>query len=283
MRNKILPGNDSARENAMSQSAAAAFAPLPFELVYDDGEPLETEWHTFELPLLRGVIWQAMAEQGRTDFYAGMNMFVYYSVEQAREVAEEEAKKLTKKKAFRGPDVFWVGDVDPSRERRIWIAWEEGGRLPDVIFEMLSPSTAKNDRNEKRDLYSRVFGTAEYFLYEPETGKLEGFRLAGRFYQPIQPDENGRLWSEQLGASVGIWRGVVTKAVETREDDWLRLFRPDGSLVPTEAEAERQRAEAERQRADAADQRADAANRRADAAEAENARLRALLAERGKP
>lgn len=244
----------------MSHTDTAALAPLPFELVYDDGEPLETEWHTYELPLLREVIGQAMVEQGRTDFYVGMNMFVYYSVEQAREVAEEE-EGIRLRQAYRGPDVFWVGGVDPSRERQIWIAWEEGGRLPDVIFEMLSPSTEKKDRTEKRDLYSRVFGTAEYFLYEPETRKLEGFRLAGRFYQPIQPDENGRLWSEELGASVGLWHGIAVKAVQKREGDWLRLFRPDGSLVPTEAEAERQRAEA---------------------AEAEVARLRALLAERGK-
>jgi Uma2 family endonuclease len=268
MRNKILSRNDSAREHAMSQPAAAALAPLPFELVYEDGEPLETEWHTFELPLLREVIGQAMAEQGRADFYAGMNMFVYYSVEQARKVSEEESKGL-QKKAFRGPDVFWVGGVDPDRERRIWIAWEEGGRLPDVIFEMLAPATAKNDRTEKRDLYSRVFGTAEYFLYEPDTHKLEGFRLAGQFYQPIHPDENGRLWSEQLGASVGLWHGIAVKAVQKREGDWIRLFRPDGSLVPTEAEAERQRA--------------DEAHQRAEAAEAEVARLRALLAERGEP
>ena len=55
----------------MSQPAAAALAPLPFELVYDDGEPLETEWHTLEFPLLRKLIRQAMAEQGRTDFYVG--------------------------------------------------------------------------------------------------------------------------------------------------------------------------------------------------------------------
>jgi len=165
----------------MSQPAAAALAPLPFELVYDDGEPLETEWHTYELPLLRDLIEESMIERGRTAFYAGMNMFVYYSIEQAREVAVEVNDNL-KQKAFRGPDVFWVGGVvDRTRERKAWIAWEEGGRLPDVIFEMLSPSTAKKDRTEKRDLYSRVFGTAEYFLYEPETGKLEGFRLAGRF------------------------------------------------------------------------------------------------------
>jgi hypothetical protein len=212
---------------------------------------------------------------------------VYYSVEQAREVAEEEAKGLSKR-AFRGPDVFWVGGVDPDRERKIWIAWEEGGRLPDVIFEMLSPSTAKKDRTEKRDLYARVFRTAEYFMYEPETGKLEGLRLAGRFYQPIQPDENGRLWSEQLGAFVGLWHGVV----EGELGDWVRLFRPDGTLLPTpeekaeaereRAKEERQRAEAERLRAEAESQRAEAERLRADGAEAEIARLRALLEERGR-
>jgi len=121
---------------------------------------------------------------------------------------------------------------------------------------MLSPSTAKKDRTEKRDLYARVFRAAEYFLYEPQTKKLEGLRLAGRFYQPIEPDENGRLWSEELGAAVGLWHGDV----EGKQDDWVRLFHPDGSVIPTEAEAER---------------------RRADEAEAELDRLRALLAERG--
>ena len=233
----------------MSQPAAA-LAPLPFELVYDDGGVLETEWHTYELPLLRGLIRQAMAEHGRTDFYTGMNMFVYCSVEQAREVAEEEGKRLPPR-AFRGPDVFWVGGVE-NHERKAWIAWEEGGRLPDVLFEMLSPSTAKADRTEKRDLYARVFRAAEYFLYEPETRQLEGLRLAGRFYQPIQPDGNGRLWSEQLGVSVGLWHGVV----EDRRYDWVRLFRLDGTLVPTLEEAN-------------------------ETKETEIARLRALLQERG--
>ncbi len=248
----------------MSQQATA-LAPLPFELVYDDGEPLETEWHTIQYPFLRKLFQQAMAEQGRTDFYAGGNMFVYYSLEQARTVSEEMNKGLPWR-AFRGPDVFWVGGVDPDRERKAWISWEEGGRLPDVIVELLSPSTARKDRTEKRDLYARVFRTAEYFLCDPDTGELEGLRLADRFYRPIPPDENGRLWSEQLGASLGFWHGVVDRS----KGDWIRLFHPDGSLVP----APEEQAEAERQRADAEGQRA-------DAAEAELARLRALLAERG--
>ncbi|HEY7214488.1 MAG TPA: Uma2 family endonuclease [Thermoanaerobaculia bacterium] len=207
---------------------------------------METEWHSLQLPLLRKLIGQAMLERGRTDFYAGANNFVYYSAAQAREVSDEVKKGLPQR-AFRGPDVFWVSGVDPDRERQAWIAWEEGGKLPDVIFEMLSPSTAEKDRTEKKDLYARVFGTAEYFLYEPESRSLEGFRLSGRSYRPMPLDEEGRLWSEQLGVFVGLWHGTV----ERRKDWWVRLFRPDGSLVPTAEE----QAETERQRADAAESR----------------------------
>jgi Uma2 family endonuclease len=247
----------------MSQPAAA-LTPLPFELVLDDGEPLESDWHVLQMILLRELIDQVMAEQGRTDFFTGTNTFVYYSVEQAREVYEEETNGGAKR-AFRGPDVCWVGGVDPDRKREVWISWEEGGRLPDVIIELLSPSTAHKDRTEKRDLYARVFQTAEYFLCDPETREIEGLRLAGRFYQPIPPDAKGCLWSEQLGVSLGPWDGVYRR----KKDDWVRLYRADGTLVPTSDE----RAEAERQRADTERQRA-------DAAEAELARLRALLESR---
>jgi len=251
----------------------AALAPLPFELVYEDGEPLETEWHTFELPLLREVIGQAMAEQDRTDFYAGMNMFVYYSVEQARDVANGRPY-------FRGPDAFWVDGIQDRRQRKCWVSWEEGGRLPDVIFEMLSESTASVDRGEKKDIYEQIFHTSEYFLYEPSTHKLEGFRLAGQAYRRMLPNGQGRLWSERLGVFVGLRHGVWRR----REYDWVRLFRPDGSLIPTQEErahAAQECAEAAQERAEAAQERAEAERQRAETAEAELARLRALLAERG--
>jgi hypothetical protein len=61
MQNKVSPDNDSEREHAMSKPAVSALAPLLFELVFDDGEPLETEWHTYQLPLLRDLIRRAMA------------------------------------------------------------------------------------------------------------------------------------------------------------------------------------------------------------------------------
>jgi Uma2 family endonuclease len=246
----------------MSQPAVAALAPLPFELVYDDGEPLESDWHARQQPLLRDVIHQAMAEQGRTDFFVGTNLFVYYSVEQAREVAREVEEGL-EPRAFRGPDVFWAGGV-AGHIRKAWVAWEEGGRLPDVIIELLSSSTAKVDRGEKKDLYAQVFGTKEYFMVDPETLRVEGFDLVGRTYRAKVPDAQGRLWCRQLNAYLGFWHGVWTDA----EADWARLFHADGSLLPTKAEA--------------AEKRAEAAEQRAEAAEAELARLRALLGERAR-
>jgi Uma2 family endonuclease len=239
----------------MSQPVASALTPLPFELVTSDGEPLESNWHVIQMNLLIDLIYQVISERGRTDFFAGGNMFVYYSYEQAREIAAGRPY-------FRGPDVFYVGGVEGGIERDAWVAWEEGDRLPDLIVELLSPKTAQIDRTVKKDLYSRVFHTREYFLYEPKTKKLEGFRLKGDLYQPLRLNEQGRLWSEELGLEVGLWKG------RQRDQDgtWVRLFHPDGHLVPTPKEiarVERQRSEAERQRA--------------DAAEAELKRLRELL------
>lgn len=240
----------------MSEPAVSALAPLPFELVYDDGEPLESNWHRYQMNLLIDLIYQAMAERGRDDYFASGNMFVYYSLDQARDVA-------CGRPYFRGPDVFFVNGVDGRMDRKAWVSWDEGGRLPDVIVELLSASTARVDRIVKKDLYARVFRTPEYFLYDPERQKLEGLRLSGDAYQPIRPDAGGRFKSKEFGLALGLWQGVHNGLTAT----WVRLFRPDGSLVPTEVEAHRQRAEAERQAK--------------EAAEAEVARLRARIAELG--
>ena len=201
----------------MSQPAVSALASLPFELVTSDGEPLETNWHVIQMNLLIDLIHQVMTERGRTDFFSGGDMFVYYTDEQARDVAAGRPY-------FRGPDVFYVGGVEGDRERKAWVAWEEGGRLPDVIVELLSPSTAKIDRTVKKDLYARVFRTPEYFLYEPDTLRLEGFRLQGDRYQPLIPNAHG----PGSGAKSWGWRSVSGRVRSGRR-------RPPGyvSSIPT--------------------------------------------------
>ncbi len=224
----------------------------PTNLTYDDGKPLESDWHRVAMNVLIELI--EVLFQGRRDFFAGGNMFIYFS---DREVFNRD---------FRGPDVFLVKDVDRARERLYWAIWEEGGRYPNLIIELLSPKTAKIDRTTKKDLYERVFHTAEYFLYDPAEEGLEGYRLgANQRYLPLRPNEQGRLWSEELGAWLGTWQGKLPGHVV--EPVWLRLFTEKGDLVPLFAELEKDRAEKEKDRA--------------DHAQAELAHLQAFLAEKG--
>lgn len=238
----------------MSRPAVAASSPLPFELVISDGEPMDNFLHVLQMQLLFELTDQVMLERGRMDYFYGGDMFVYYSVEQAREVAEGRPY-------FRGPDFFLVDGVPPRslEERKAWVSWEEGGHLPDLIVELLSPSTEKIDRTVKKVIYARDFQASEYYLYKMETRELEGNRLAGGVYKPMARNTQGRFRSQVFGLELGVWRGEY----RGKTLDWLRFFEPDGRLVPTPAEAEAQRADAEFQRA--------------EAAEAELRRLRAQL------
>jgi Uma2 family endonuclease len=245
-----------------------------------DDIPLETAWHRDQINFLVELLRSRFHD--REDFYVAGNMFIYYDRDNPRKNA--------------GPDVFYVKGVNRRPERRIWAVWEENGRYPDVIIELMSPKTKNKDRKTNKAIYEGVFQTPEYFMYDPETKVLEGWRLAEGRYQPIEPGTEGRLWSEQLG----LWVGTCESDYHPRETAvWVRLFEPDGQLVPLfherkqqEVEHERERAEQERRRADQerlrAEQERQEAQRerqRAEAAEAELARLRALLkqADQGQP
>src|SRR5262249_16325283 len=113
----------------------------------------------------------------RDDFFVGGNMCVHYSMQQLRN------------RDFLGPDFLFVNNV-PYRRRPYWAVWMEDGRYPNVIVELLSPTTADADRTTKRRTYEQTFRTPEYFLYDFDAGRFEGWRLddQGR-YQPIAPDE----------------------------------------------------------------------------------------------
>jgi Uma2 family endonuclease len=229
------------------------------ELPTEDGEPLESSWHRAAINLLIDALDQHWRD--RTDYYAGGNMFIYYSLEQARN------------RDYRGPDFFAVLDVDGSNPRDAWVVWEEDGRYPNVIVELLSPSTAEVDRTTKKRLYEQTFRTPDYFCYDPGAQTLEGWRLREGRYELLAPNEAGRLWCQELGLWLGPWEGRYLG----QQAIWLRFFTPDGELIATMGEAEAQRAEAEARRAEAEAQRAETEARRAQAAEAESERLRARL------
>ena len=242
-------------EQKRRQRVKVPVPPLPrIKLLEGDGEPLESDWHVVQIHLLDELVRQLF--EGRTDFFCGGNMFIYYSLKQARSV--KRGRPL-----YKGPDFFVVKEVDGTKPRKYWAVWEEDGRYPDVIVELLSPTTAQKDKVENLRLYERVFRTGEYFWYDVETGELRGFRLRDGHYVPIEPNERGWLWSAELGVWLGVWEGVY----QGRRYRWLRLYDREGRLVPTQAElaeAERQRAEAERQRAEEALRQLEAERQRAE-------------------
>jgi Uma2 family endonuclease len=240
--------------------ASVAQTPVPnIQLIEAEDEPLESYWHVIAIVLLIDSV--RFHFRDRTNYFAGGNVFVYYSEVQARN------------RDFRGPDFFFVDDVDGQKPRKWWVVWEEDGRYPDMILEFLSPTTAEIDRTVKKRLYERTFRTPEYFCYDPDTEKLEGWRLGEKSrYRSIRPDERGWLWCETLQLWLGLWTGTHLGATGA----FPRFYTAEGELVPTAAEAEKQRAEAERQRAEAE-------KRRADQAEARLARRRARSARRETP
>ncbi len=211
----------------------------PSDLLSDE-PPLETYRHLKQLILLLSCLerlWQA-----RQDFFAGGNMSIYYSTRQL------------KSEDVRGPDFFVVLNTQ-RKERKSWVVWEEDGKYPNFILEILSDTTAKNDKGLKKQLYQDVFRTPDYFWFDPYTLELAGFKLNYRRYEQIVPNEQGWLWSEELQ----LYLGIV--------GEQLRFFTPSGELVPTPEEAEaqeRQRAEAEIQRAEAAEARAEAERERVE-------------------
>lgn len=93
------------------------------------------------------------------------------------------------------------------RLRQTWKVWEEEGRYPNVIIELLSPSTAKEDLTIKRRLYERTFRTPEYFCYDPSNQELLGWRINQDRYEPIMPDRRGFSWSSQSNLWLGRWNG----------------------------------------------------------------------------
>jgi Uma2 family endonuclease len=223
-----------------------ALPPTQDELPCDDGVPMETARHRLQMELLINSLdpWLAQRPDGG---YVGGNMFLYFSLAQVR------------RQDFRGPDVFVVLDV-PRRERKSWVVWEEG-KSPDVVIELLSASTAEQDKTTKKIIYQNQLRVPEYFWFDPfNPDDWAGFALRNGGYEPLELDDRERLVSHCLGLALVHWPGVYRGVATT----WLRWASIDDGLLLTDEEAAGQRAKQEHQRADQERQRAEQEHQRAD-------------------
>lgn len=209
-----------------------------------DGRPMgETDVHRDDMVSLIQALQQYYAHEPMV-FVSG-NLLLFY-------VEGDRRKHIS-------PDVFVVFGV-PKGQRLNYLVWEEG-RAPEVVIELTSKTTRKEDLEKKFNLYQDVLQVREYFLFDPLgeylKPSMQGHRLTDGKYRPIDL-EGARMRSEVLGLDL------------ERSGSELRLFnRKTGGWLPT---ADEIRAALEERESVLAQEK-----RRADALADEVARLKALL------
>ena len=183
---------------------------MPDATLLESDEPeMESSLHYLQLALLVSCLDWLWREQ--KDYFIGANLTIYFSRQQL------------KNRDFRGPDFFLVKNTQ-NHPRRSWVVWEEDGKYPDLIIELLSTSTAVIDKAFKKTLYEERFRTQEYFWFSPDTLELAGFKLIDGKYKPIKSNNSNLLWSNVLGLYLGL------------EGDKLRYFDAEKRLVLTPEE-----------------------------------------------
>ena len=235
------------------------------DLPDEDGVPMESDRHRKQMYLLLEILELYLSE----DWYVSGNMFVYFSPRQV------------KNEYFRGPDFFAVRGV-PRRLRKSYVVWQEG-KAPDIIIELLSDKTRVFDKNGKKQTYQDMLRVPEYFWYDPISQEWAGFELRDSQYQPVKPDEEGRLISKQLGLALVRREGTYQNMGGT----WLRFETLDGHLLPSAEEmaiAAQDEADTARLAAKAARREAEAAQQEAEVAQQEklNAQQEAEVAQQEK-
>ncbi len=135
------------------------------------------------------------------------------------------------------PDISVIKEVSVPYKATYFVG--EDGPAPEVVFEIGSKSTYREDLGRKLQLYAQVVKAKEYLAYDPYKGRsrlwkgsrLKAWRLGDNGYQEISRDGRGWVWSEVLR------RWIV------ESEQLLRLFNPDGTPVLTRAEQAEARVE----------------------------------------
>ena len=181
------------------------------EFIASDGQPMaETSRHAGQMADLRQSLITLARWRGWSDAYVGMNQFFYWDPRSAR--------------ARLAPDVYFYRSVaEPERPRPSWKLWVEG-KGPDLVVEVASSGTWKEDVGHKREVYRDVFRVREYVFFDPDPddpipgGPLLGWRLKGDVYR--RAGTTSRFGSQVLGADLVV------------RDGELRIVEADGRLVP---------------------------------------------------
>lgn len=170
----------------------------------------------------------------------------------------------------RAPDVM-VALGRPPGSRSSFLQWEEGGRGPEVVFEIWSPGNRFKEMIEKFRFYQR-YGVKEFITWDSDGHNLVAYVREGEELRPV--NTTGGWTSPLLGVHFdGDGETLVIRDAQGRPFE-------EAEEILRRAERETARAERETARADEATRRAEEERARADEAlrqaEALRARLKAL-------
>jgi Uma2 family endonuclease len=198
-----------------------------------DGRPMaETDIHRQDMMDLIVTLQDLFAAD--PNVYVTGNLLLYY----------EEGNR----RRHISPDVFVVRGVPKLPLRDYYLLWEEG-KAPDVVMEITSKTTRREDQKKKLVLYRDVLKVPEYFQFDPTEDYLrppmQGHRLDQGNYVPIAAID-GRLPSTVLGMHL------------ERDGLELRLYDPVAGRRLLKREERIAEAETARQRADQRTQQAEA-------------------------
>ncbi len=176
-----------------------------------DGAPYDSDWHRGAAQTLAASV--RYFARDRDDWWCAAETMFYFNL------------NMIRLKDFRAPDVMFVKGV-PNRPRKSYILWNENAHAPNAIVEVTSDATRVDDFGDRKEIFQKVLRTPEYFVVDPATREIFGWRLIDKLYVPIAPS-GGRLPSEQLGLALGY----------SAEQNLPRFYDDTGHIVPTPDEA----------------------------------------------
>ena len=198
-----------------------------------DGKPMaETDLHRILMNNLIETL--KLRFENDQSLYISGNLLIFY---------QEGNRRL-----HVSPDVFVVAGVG-NHTRDNYLLWEEGNGQLDLVIEVTSKTTKKEDIETKYQLYQSRLGVNEYFLFAPfeeyMQPSFQGYRRVKDAFRPMKPLA-GRFTSKVLGLQL------------ERTGQELRFRDPvTGTRLPTileQMKEERTRAEIARSRADQAEE-----------------------------
>ena len=149
-------------------------APAKLALTYEDYVELPNDGKRYEV--LDGELYVTPAPSTRHQKVLGKLFFHLTAHLQGRDLGEvllAPCDVLLATHDIVQPDLLFV-----ARERAALIEPANVKGAPDLLVEVLSPTTRRTDERTKRDRY-RATGVAEYWLVDPELETIKVYRWAG--------------------------------------------------------------------------------------------------------